>query len=353
MIKFRTGNILKSDADAIVNTVNCEGYMGKGIAYQFKLEYPENNKAYIKECNSGRFKIGSILPFYEGGKLIINFPTKDKWRKKSEYSYIQDGLSTLIDLLPKLNIRSIAFPPLGCGNGGLEWVNVKDILLNELSPLDSQYDFILYEPSSNVGRIVNRKKAPKLTASHLLLMKLKLGLAKFNKTRLQKGAFLINIFSGENYFKFNAYNFGPYNHTIDILSRDIKEYQEYYNFTTQQAFDVATNTLVSASLLGKMKKYSTPTNNVIEFLNRVSTDRELELITTILFIINDKNINRVDLIPNEFKKWSLEKASKFSIREIELEIEYLKEVGILSNSLYGIEINNQISDLKVDDFIER
>ena len=344
MIRFATGNILESNAEAIVNTVNCEGYMGKGIAYQFKLRFPENNREYVKQCKNGSFKIGSILAFRESNKLILNFPTKDKWRKKSEYSYIHDGLETLIQKLPELCVKSIAFPPLGCGNGRLEWSKVKDILIKALAPFQANYDFILYEPSFNINRIKNKKKIPKLNASHLILMKLKLGLNKFNKTRLQKGAFLINIFSGEEYFKFKAYNFGPYNHSIDVLSRDIIEYQEYYDFTTKQALETAQKTLVSESVNEKLKKFNQPVLNAVRFLNDIVSDKEVELITTILYIIYTKRTASPDLLPQEFEKWSEEKASKFSNHEIRNELDFLREKGLLINSLMGVELNSTLSN---------
>ncbi|MCB2194412.1 MAG: macro domain-containing protein [Bacteroidetes bacterium] len=345
MISFTTGNILDSNADAIVNTVNCEGYMGKGIAYQFKLRYPANNEEYVKQCKSGNFKIGSILAYHETNKIILNFPTKDKWRKKSKYEYIQKGLDTLINKLSDLNIKSIAFPPLGCGNGGLEWNKVKEILVEKLSPFEGKYDFILYEPSFTVNSIKNKKKVPKLNASHLILMKLKIGLEKFNKTRLQKGAFLINIFSGEEYFKFKAYNYGPYNHSIDILSREIKEYQDYYNFNTKQAFELAQNTLMSDSVIEKLKKYSKPTRSAIEFLNELSSDKKVELITTVLFILLDKKSIPQELVSVEFKKWSEEKASRFTDEEIIEVLDFLKKRGLIINSLMGLELNDIIPNL--------
>lgn len=345
MISYTTGNILDSNADAIVNTVNCEGYMGKGIAYQFKLRYPENNEEYIKQCNSGNFKIGSILVFKEANKLILNFPTKDKWRRKSEYDYIHKGLKTLIEKLPSLNVKSIAFPPLGCGNGGLEWNKVKEILVENLTPFEYKYDFILYEPSFNINPIKNSKKVPKLNASHLILMKLKIGLEKFNKTRLQKGAFLINIFSGEEYFKFKAYNYGPYNHSLDVLSREIKEYQQYYNFSTEEAFEQAQKTLMSESIMDKLKKYTKPTINAIDFLNEISSDKEVELITTLLYIITNKKSIQTELIFDEFEKWSKEKADRFTANEIYEELNYLRKKGLVIESLMGLEINDILPNL--------
>lgn len=345
MISYTTGNILESNAEAIVNTVNCEGYMGKGIAYQFKLKFPENNKEYVKQCKNGSFKIGYILEFKESDKLIINFPTKDKWRNKSEYSYIQEGLNNLIQKLPNLCVHSVAFPPLGCGNGGLEWEMVKDILIKSLEPYQDFYDFIIYEPSANINIIKNKKKVPKLNASHLILMQLKLGLNKLTKTRLQKSAFLLNIFSAEEYFKFNAYNYGPYNHTIDVLSCDIKEYQDYYNYTTEQAFESAKIILVSDSVNKKLQKFDKPIQNAVNFINEIATENEVELVATILYIIQKKHNLYPELIPIEFEKWSAYKARKFSHDQIIKEIDFLREKGLLVNSLMGLEININLNNI--------
>ena len=99
MISYTSGDLLQSSADALVNTVNCEGYMGKGIAYQFKLRYPENNKDYIKACKNGTLQIGRLHYFRERSKVIINFPTKDKWRAKSKLEYIDKGLDELVKLI--------------------------------------------------------------------------------------------------------------------------------------------------------------------------------------------------------------------------------------------------------------
>ena len=143
MINFITGNILESNADAIVNPVNCEGYMGKGLAYQIKKQYPKTYEDYSVACKQGRLKIGQIHCFKENEKMIINFPTKDKWRAKSKISYITDALQQLIHLLRDSNIKSIAIPPLGCGLGGLNWEEVKQILLEYLEPIACTLDIYI------------------------------------------------------------------------------------------------------------------------------------------------------------------------------------------------------------------
>lgn len=103
MLFYTTGDLLQSNADALVNTVNCEGYMGKGIAYQFKLRFPENNVDYIKACKNGQLKPGKLHYFRECGKIIINFPTKNKWREKSKIEYIETGLDNLSLSIADLN----------------------------------------------------------------------------------------------------------------------------------------------------------------------------------------------------------------------------------------------------------
>lgn len=146
MFKFVKGDLLESEAYALVNTVNCEGVMGKGLAYQFKVKYPHMYEGYVMVCKGGEFTPGMLQVAEEEGKLIINFPTKDKWREKSKMEYITTGLSTLADAIVTLEIKSIAIPPLGCGCGGLEWNEVKPAILSALNAVSSDVDIFIYEP---------------------------------------------------------------------------------------------------------------------------------------------------------------------------------------------------------------
>lgn len=146
MIKFTVGDIFQSTAECIVNTVNCEGVMGKGLALEFKKRYPENYISYVTACKLGRLKIGKLHFFKEKGKLIVNFPTKDKWRNNSKMEYIQKGLVELVNLILAENIKSIAIPPLGCGNGNLDWREVKSVILEYLEPVAESRDIYIYEP---------------------------------------------------------------------------------------------------------------------------------------------------------------------------------------------------------------
>ena len=132
MIELTTGNLLETNTEALVNTVNCVGVMGKGIALQFKQAYPDNFRAYEQACRAGEVQLGRMLTFSTGTlvnpKYIINFPTKRHWKGKSRIEDINRGLIALIDEVQRLEITSIAVPPLGCGNGGLNWSDVRPLI---------------------------------------------------------------------------------------------------------------------------------------------------------------------------------------------------------------------------------
>ena len=130
MIQYIKGDLLSSDAQALVNTVNTVGVMGKGIALQFKERFPNNLNRYLSACKRNELYSGKLLVVEETTmtgekKLIINFPTKKDWKHKSKNEYIEEGLKDLVAILRERNIQSIAIPPLGCGNDGLDWVEVR------------------------------------------------------------------------------------------------------------------------------------------------------------------------------------------------------------------------------------
>lgn len=333
MITYTTGDMFKSEADCLINTVNCEGFMGKGIAYQFKLNYPENNKDYIKACNNGALHIGTLHYFNEENKTIINFPTKNKWREKSRLDYIEKGLDELIRLLPDLKVSVIAMPPLGCGNGGLIWSDVKELIERKLKNCDS-IKFIVFEPSNNYKQIA--KEPPQLSASSLILMQIKMRSNKFNSIRLQKTAFFTNMFLKEEYFKFDKYKFGPYAHSIDIISRNIREYQNYYSLkSTLDTYEMAYKVICSDNTKKTLEKIQPAIEKAAIYVNKIKSDKDLEGIATVLFLIQ-KNINNSNNnIINKFKEWSEDKANRFTVNEINGYMEYLENTDIIYRDILG------------------
>jgi O-acetyl-ADP-ribose deacetylase (regulator of RNase III) len=151
MIQPATGDILQAPAEALVNTVNCVGVMGRGIALQFKTTFPENYKQYAKACKNQEVQPGRMFVtstgLLEGPRFIINFPTKRHWRGRSRIEDIESGLVSLAQVITELNIKSIAVPPLGCGLGGLSWALVKSRIEETLAQLDN-VQILLYAPDA-------------------------------------------------------------------------------------------------------------------------------------------------------------------------------------------------------------
>lgn len=183
MIEYRTGDLLQADVEALVNTVNCVGIMGRGIALQFKNAYEDNYKAYVAACKRGEVQPGRMLVFETnkliGPKYIINFPTKKDWRGKSRLEYIDTGLAALVEEIRRRNIRSIAIPPLGSGLGGLDWQVVRPRIAAALAPLED-VRVEIYEPSAPQERPTTAvpRKTPNMTpgrAALVLLMHRYLG----------------------------------------------------------------------------------------------------------------------------------------------------------------------------------
>ena len=175
MIELAQGDILRSEADAIVNTVNCVGVMGRGIALQFKKAFPDNFKAYKSVCDHKQLQPGRMF-VYDLGRLhnpryVINFPTKRHWRGKSKIEDIKEGLATLVREIQDRKIQSIAIPPLGCGLGGLDWAQVRTMIESVFANLPETHVY-LYEPKGAPAPelMVNRTKRPNMTAGRAALL---------------------------------------------------------------------------------------------------------------------------------------------------------------------------------------
>lgn len=169
MINMAHGNLLNADVDALVNTVNTEGVMGKGIALQFKRAYPQVYDRYKADCDEGLVEIGKMHVVDLGGmgggaSWVINFPTKRHWKSKSRLNDIQAGLDSLVETIRSLKIRSIAVPPLGCGHGGLAWSDVEPLIRKSLGGVPN-LRVELYAPSGapEADVMPNRTDKPKLT----------------------------------------------------------------------------------------------------------------------------------------------------------------------------------------------
>lgn len=175
MIEFARGNLLESKAEALVNTVNTVGVMGKGVALMFKEAYPENFKAYEAACKKKEVRVGHMFVTERqaliGPKWIINFPTKQHWRGDSKMEWIESGLKDLKRVIAEKKIRSIAIPPLGSGNGGLNWPDVRPKIEAALGALND-VSVIVYEPTDQYQNVSKRAGVEKLTPARALVAEL-------------------------------------------------------------------------------------------------------------------------------------------------------------------------------------
>lgn len=223
MIRYTSGNLLDSGAEALVNTVNTVGVMGKGIALMFKDAFPENFKAYEAACKRNEVQIGHMYLTHRsdmyGPRWIINFPTKKHWRHPSKLEWIAEGLADLKSVIEQNDIRSVAIPPLGAGNGGLEWQDVRARIEESLGDLPG-VDILVFEPVSKYQNVSKRAGVDKLTPSRALIAEIVrrywvLGI-ECTLLEVQKLAWFIETraidLGLENplHLEFKANRFGPY-----------------------------------------------------------------------------------------------------------------------------------------------
>ena len=176
MIRFTQGNLLEADAEALVNTVNTVGVMGKGIALMFREAFPENTRAYLAAAKGGEVRVGSMFVterprIGSGPRWIINFPTKEHWRARSQVEWIRTGLEDLRHVIQVHGIRSVALPPLGCGNGGLDWSEVRPLIETALGAV-GDVQITVFEPTRDYRNVAKRSGVEKLTPARALVAEL-------------------------------------------------------------------------------------------------------------------------------------------------------------------------------------
>ena len=224
-VQVITGDLLKQDdVDAIVNTVNCVGVMGKGIALQFKNKWPQNFKLYEAACKAQQVQPGKMFVFDAGAyarpNFIINFPTKDHWRGKSKIEFIKDGLVDLVAQIKRLDIRSIAIPPLGCGNGGLNWDEVRPLIVAAFADLPD-VDARLFAPSGapDPKTMEVNTRTPRMTLARAAIVKALDAYAHvgygLSKLEVQKLVYFMQ-FAGVSFprIDFVKDRYGPYSETL-------------------------------------------------------------------------------------------------------------------------------------------
>lgn len=339
MIKYIKGNILDSEAQALVNTVNTVGVMGKGIALQFKKAFLNNFKAYEEACKRKEIKVGKLFVTRDrnlntGEKIIINFPTKTDWQKPSEYSYIEDGLNDLISVIKDYEIKSIAIPPLGSGNGGLEWERVKKMIDEKLNSID--IEIFVFEPTSQIIEQLKKERV-RLTDARALLLYVLYDLVKngeyASEFSSEKVCYFLQKFGAEKYFnlKYEPNFYGPYSGKVRFVLNVLNgSYLMGFSDMSKKPFEPLT--LISDGY-EDVKKHveSKPelidiAKNTICFLNGFYSDFALELLSSIDYIVTKQRTFDREFVSNKLDEWSTRKRSLFSNpRYIDISINHLKK----------------------------
>jgi O-acetyl-ADP-ribose deacetylase (regulator of RNase III) len=301
-IHFVRGNLLNSDTEALVNTVNTVGVMGKGIALQFKQAFPDNFKAYKKACDKGTVEPGKMFIFenhsLSNPKYIINFPTKRHWKASSKLQDIVDGLIAFKDDLKKLNIKSVSLPPLGCGNGGLDWDIVKPIITNCLEELED-IDIYIYEPAGSPApeKMTVRTNKPKMTKARALLILLMEQYSvpgyRLSLLEIQKLAYLLQELGEPLKLNYVKYKYGPYAENLNhVLIRLEGHYIRGYGDRNRQSqINILENATKAAKTFIESDEESIARlKKVKELITGFETPYGMELISTVHWANKHGNI---------------------------------------------------------------
>jgi len=346
MIRYTTGNLLEARSQALVNTVNTVGVMGKGIALQFKEAFPANFRQYAEACKSKWLQPGKLLIVREitlqGEQFIINFPTKTEWRQKSKYEYIESGLKALSDELQKGKIRSISIPPLGCGNGGLEWNRVKALIENHLSPF-SEIEITIFEPNDIVKDILKKQEAvkdAKLTPARAMLL-----YAMFYYETLGESSslFVANKLAwflqrlGENLrLNFTESHYGPYSVQVGHVLHNLNgKYLKGLEQMNAKAFE---NIELSYGTFNEVKQYidkelkpeqKLRLENLTTLIEGFQSALALEILATVDFVKKVKATTSDEEIIKAVQDWSPRKREFFQEKYIRIAINHLNKFDTL------------------------
>lgn len=335
MITYTTGNIIQADTEALVNTVNTVGVMGKGIALAFKKAFPNNYKLYKQVCEDKEFKIGGLFITKTSQltpKYIINFPTKKHWKGRSKIEFIEIGMQQLVKEINAKGIKSIAIPPLGCGNGGLKWEEVKPLILRELEAVKNELEVIIYEPGFNNQMIKSKKQISLTPARAMLLTALKdyqiLGYS-INLLVIQKVAYFLQRFGEPLNLDYEKGHYGPYSHKLQHLIKYLNGY--YLNFKHEET---KPSTIVLLNNFEKVEKYNQQnlTDDQHKRLKDVQNLTEgfespygLELLATVDFIYKQENIEDTDTMIAQIGNWTKRKKQIMKSYHIKVAHQRLKE----------------------------
>jgi len=342
MIEFRTGDILRADVEALVNTVNCVGIMGRGIALQFKNDFPANFKAYEAACGREEVQPGKMFVFetrtLTNPKFVINFPTKRHWRGKSRMEDIESGLKALVEEIQRRGIRSIAIPPLGSGLGGLNWGDVRPRIVATLDKLDD-VNVLVYEPNSAPVATKSRE-VPKMTAGRAALVVLMHrylgGLMDPFVTLLEvhKLMYFMQEAGEPLRLQYAKAPYGPYAENLRHVLRAVEGhllagYADGGDAPDKQIELVPGAVKDAESFLKEKRETVGRFDRVGELVEGFETPFGLELLATVHWVVKHENAASADDAATKVYAWN-DRKKHFSQRQIRVAYDTLREKGWLA-----------------------
>lgn len=342
-IKFKSGDMFSEPAQAIVNTVNCVGIMGKGVALEFKNRWPANFKAYKKVCDAKELKPGQMFVFdthelfaTDGPRYLVNFPTKAHWRAKSKLAYVEDGLDALAQAIKEYGIKSIAIPPLGCGNGGLDWADVKPLIVKRLGKLEG-VDVIVFPPKDAIDQPEHVHSKLNMTYERAMLIKSLNELERFfdgsfDRISLQKIAYFLQAFGIDFRLKFARNLHGPYSDTLKKAFVSLENHGMISGFLGGDRQTHVTNSgcAVAEEFLDSSGQQN---NEIIKRVSKLVQGYEspygLELLSSVHWLAHHEKHSPVEKVIAEMKCWNESKRNLFDESGIRLAYKRLQDDGLL------------------------
>jgi O-acetyl-ADP-ribose deacetylase (regulator of RNase III) len=351
MITEEKGNLLKAPVDALVNTVNTQGVMGKGIALQFKNAFPAMFKDYAAAAKRGEVTLGHMhvwpTQMLEGPRYVVNFPTKGHWRAKSRISDIESGLRDLVRIVRELGIVSIAVPPLGCGNGGLDWADVEPRIRAAFDELP-EVDVRLFPPAGApaAGDMLVNSPKPKMTPSRAALVGIidcytRQALSEPSLIETQKLMYFLQLVGEPLNLKFAANRYGPY---ADSLRHVLSQIEGHYltgfgdgSATVPNAMPLTPVPGAVAEveeLLEKHPETKARMEQVLDLAQGYESAYGMELLATVHWIAADAPEGTTDeAVASKVAKWSpRKKARMFTPKHVDSALNALRSHDLLATA---------------------
>lgn len=344
MITLANGNLLAADVEALVNTVNCVGVMGKGIALQFKKAFPANFMAYARACKAGEVHLGAMFVFATGSlhnpRFLVNFPTKQDWRSRSRIEDIRTGLQSLVAEIRGRRIRSIAIPPLGCGNGGLDWRDVRPLIESTFALLP-EVDVRLYAPGAAPAAVDQPvgSRAPNMTPGRAAVLQLMTRYAALDyratQLEIQKLAYFAQEAGQPLKLEFKAHVYGPY---ADKLHKVLEHLEGHFTrgFQGDRSPDTEIEVLpagraASESFLASDTASRERIERVARLIDGFETPYGLELLGTVHWLCTHGDAPRGDVhgVLEGVRAWNRRKGDLFTEHHVTVALARLREDGWL------------------------